>query len=663
MFKKKLMIGLCFLLVLALLSGYNSMADSKDYEQTITTARTEIWNALTAGASSSATVAIMDNGKVVYAEGFAMRDREKDLPVEDSTQFNIGSISKVFTTAAVLQLCESGKLELDQPVVNFMPEFTMQDSRYKGITVRMLLNHSSAMPGTYVYNGFASGVDSTYLKNFMKYLSESNLKGDPGVLSVYCNDGFTLAEALIEKISGQTYAEYLQNIFNKADMTNTSCYFKEGSSNVAKKYHNEDGSAYPLEYVNIMGSGGISSTAVDLCKFSQALLTNQIMSQKSFTEYTSAQYASETVPSGTPYTNYGLGWDMVSVADFVPQGVKVLSKNGGTLEFTSQLYIVPEENLSVAVIFAGAADTAKIATKITQALLEEKGIIKKSEEALKLIPKNATIPDKILSFAGYYGDSGNIIKAEFDQENGALVYKKFNQGEFITTETYPYKEDGYFYSPTGMRMSFSESFGKKLIVAYLPKTDTSIVIGENIAAVSQTVDASKFIEKQWLPINLSAIDLSTITVKTGIVSELPGYIYLGVEDTYTLYGLKDENTGIMVFPYARDLLEFKITEQNGKNVLTFSGYILMDAADVPVIQIGEKISIDQDNQNECRRFEKDGIFKGVLSKAGRIIIFSPDLKVKYDSLLNGVKEVAVSSGSYVIFIGNSGDSFEFEYSI
>jgi len=658
-----LTIGLCFLLVLVLLSGCNSKVDSKNYEQTIATARTEIWNALSAGASSSATVAIMDNGKVVYEEGFAMRDREKALPVEDSTQFNIGSISKVFTTAAVLQLCESGKLELDKPVVNFMLEFTMQDSRYKDITVRMLLNHSSAMPGTYIYNGFASGVDSTYIENFMKYLSESNLKGDPGKLSVYCNDGFTLAEALIEKVSGQTYSDYLKNIFSKANMSNTSCYFKKGNSNVAKKYSNEDGSAYPLEYVNIMGSGGISSTAVDLCKFSQALLTNKIMSKETFTEYTSAQYASETVPSGTPITSYGLGWDMVSVADFELQGVKVLSKNGGTLQFTSQLYIVPEENLSVAVIFAGSADTATIATKITQALLEEKGVIRKSEKPGTLPPKNATTPDKILSFAGYYGDNGKILKVEFDQENGALVYKMFNNGEFVTTGTYPYKEDGYFYMPTGMRMSFSESFGKKLIVAYLPKTDTSIVAGESIAAVNNTVDASKFIEKQWLPINLSAIDFTTITVKTGIVSELPGYIYLDAENTYTLYGLKDENTGIMVFPYARDLLEFKIVEQNGKNVLTLSGYTFMDAADVPVIQIGEKISINKDNQNECRRFENDGLFKGTLSNAGRIIIFSPDLTIKYDSLLNGVKEVAVSPGSYIIFIGNLGDSFEFEYSV
>ena len=662
MTKKMLTIGLCFLLVLVPLSGWNSKADSKNYEQAIATARTEIWNALSAGASSSATVAIMDNGKVVYAEGFGMRDREKNLPVVSSTQFNIGSVSKIFTTAAILQLCDAKKLELDKPVIDFMPEFTMLDSRYKDITVRMLLNHSSAFPGTYAYNGFASEVDSTYIENFMKYLAKGNLKGNPGKVSVYCNDGFTLAEALIQKVSGLSYSDYLdKNIFTKADMGNTSCYFKKGSSNVAKKYNNEDGKAYPLEFVNIMGSGGISSTAMDLCKFSQALLTNKVMSKESFAEYTSPQYGSETVPSGTPITSYGLGWDMVSVADFESQGIKVLSKNGGTIEFASQLYVLPKENLSVALSIAGSADTAKIATKITQALLEEKGIVKKSDEALKLPPKNATIPHEILGFVGFYGSSSKIVKVEFNQGNNALIYKMFNNGEFVTTGTYPYKEDGFFYMPPGIRIALKEAFGKKLIVYYLPKTDTCIVDGESLEALNNTVDASKFIEKKWIVNNLSFFDFSTVTANSGVISELPGYIYIDLEGSYTIYKLKDENTAEMVLPYSRDLLEPKIIEKNGKNILTVSGFTLMDTADASVIQTGEKISINSDNQNECRRFENDGIFKVTLPKTGRMIILSAALSVQYDSLMNGDKEVSVSQGSYVIFIGKSGELFEFKY--
>ena len=175
------------------------------------------------------------------------------------------------------------------------------------------------------------------------------------MVSVYCNDGFTLAQVLIEKVTGQSYAEYVnKNIFTKANMKNSSCYFKPGNPNIALKYNNDDGSALPAEYVNLMGTGGISATAVDLCEFGNALLSNKIMSKESFAEYTSPQYATETVPSGTtPITSYGLGWDMINVAEFAKQGVQVLSKNGGTLQFNSQLYVLPEQGLSVAVIFAG----------------------------------------------------------------------------------------------------------------------------------------------------------------------------------------------------------------------------------------------------------------------------------------------------------------------
>jgi CubicO group peptidase (beta-lactamase class C family) len=324
MYKKMLTIVLSILLLLVPLSGCATEKQSQSYDQTIATARTEIWQAISGGGASSATVAIMDNGKIVYEEGFAMANRGEALGVNTSTQFNIGSVSKIFTAAAIMQLVEAGKVDLDKPVVDYVPDFTMADSRYKNITVRMLLNHSSGLPGTDIYNGFATAVDPDFLANFMVYLANSNLKDDPGVVSVYCNDGFTLAEVLIEKVSGQSYAEYLnQHIFSKSGMDDSSCYFKPDNPNIALKYNNDDGSALPAEYVNLMGTGGISSTAADLCRFGNALLTNKIMTAESFTEYTSPQYGPETVPSGTPITNYGLGWDMVAVADFAEQGIQV----------------------------------------------------------------------------------------------------------------------------------------------------------------------------------------------------------------------------------------------------------------------------------------------------------------------------------------------------
>lgn len=664
MLKKMLIISLSFLMILVPLSGCTTTSQSQSYEKTIATARTEIWKAISGGGASSATVAIMDNGKIVYEEGFAMANREDALPVNTSTQFNIGSVSKVFTAAAVMQLVETGKVELDKPVVDYVPDFTMKDERYKNITVRMLLNHSSGLPGTDYTNGFASAEDPKFLETFMTYLANSNLKDDPGVVSVYCNDGFTLAEVLIEKISGQTYADYVnKNIFSKADMGNSSCNFKEGNPNIALKYNNEDGSALPAEYVNLMGTGGISSTAADLCRFGNALLTNKIMSAESFAEYTSPQYASETVPSDTtPITSYGLGWDMINVAEFAEQGIQVLSKNGGTLQFNSQLYVIPEQRLSVAVIFAGTADTATITNTITQALIEEKGVVLSKDTAESTIAKAAPIPDQLMSFAGYYGASGGIIKVEFDKQNGNLNFKKFNGTAFVSEGSYPYMDDGYFYLPSGNRLSFSDSFGKKLILQTLPTEDYSIVVGEGINAANPT-DTNNFANKWWLPTNFTAIDLSPFAVTTGSIPDLPGYIYLGGDGSFTPYPLIDANTAVMTMAYARDQVEPRITESNGKKVLSVMSYSFMDAKDVASLKTGETISITKTNENQVRKLDAEGTFAVTLPEGGRMILYTPDFTVSYDTLYSGSERVPVAAGSYVLFIGNEGSAFAYEYTV
>jgi len=668
MLKKMLTIGLSLIVLLVPLSGCaptssQSKSQSQSYEKTMVTARTEIWKAISGGGASSATVAIMDNGKIVYEEGFAMANRGDALGVNTSTQFNIGSVSKIFTAAAVMQLVEAGKVDLDKPVVDYVPDFTMQDSRYKNITVRMLLNHSSGLPGTDIYNGFATAVDPDFLANFMVYLANSSLKDDPGVVSVYCNDGFTLAEVLIEKVSGQSYSEYLnQNIFSKSGMEDSSCYFKPDNPNIALKYSNDDGSALPAEYVNLMGTGGISSTAADLCRFGNVLLTNKIMSAESFSEYTSPQYGPETVPSGTPITNYGLGWDMVAVADFAEQGIQVLSKNGGTLQFNSQLYVMPEQGLSVAVIFAGTADTAAVSNAITQALLEEKGALPGSETSAAAAPKPAAIPDQLGSFAGYYGANGSTIKVEFDRQNNTLDYKKFNGSEFVSAGTYPYMDDGYFYLPSGNRISFSSSFGQKLILQTLPTADYSLVVGQEITSVNP-VDTQNFANKWWIPTNFSAIDLNTFVAATGSIPDLPGFIYFGGDDTFTPYRLKDGNTAEMILPYARDLVEPRISEVNGKKVLNMMSYTFIDAQDVTGLGKDETISIVKANENQVRKLDADGTFGVTMPEGGRVIIFAPDFMLSYDSLYATAESVPVTAGSYVLFIGNEGDSFPYEYTV
>ncbi|MBI4857970.1 MAG: beta-lactamase family protein [Acetobacterium woodii] len=662
--RKILVLGLSLILMLTILGGCSgsTKAETKSYQKTIATARTEIWNAISAGGASSATVAIMDNGNIVYKEGFGMADRVSGLSVSDDTQFNICSISKVFTAAAILQLCEQGKLELDKPLVDYMPEFTMADSRYKDITVRMLLNHTAAFPGTYAYNAETTAPDTSYTEQFMTYLAGTQLKGEPGKVSVYCNDCFTFGEILVEKVSGQSFSDYLnKNIFNKAGMKNSSCNFKEGNANIALKY-NEDGTAAPVEYINSLGSGGISATAVDLCRYTQALFQGKIMNEAMLTEYTSPQYGTETVPSGTPLYPYGLGWDSVAVADFELQGVRVIGKNGGSPQFNSQLYVLPDENISVAIIFAGNADVTTIANDIVQSIVDENGLNQINETAVAT-PTAATIPESIVSYAGIYGDGSAIVKVEFNKEKNTLVYKKYSNGSFVTQGEYPYQSDGTFHLPVGYRIGFEENYGKKLLVIHGALSDGSVVSGQKLEVGDTTQDTSKFNGKSWIPTNLSAIDANTFSCKTGVLAELPGYIYYSAAGVYTPYALKDANTTEMVLPYGKDLAQSVITQENGKNILTVMHYKMMDVADVASLQQDEPISIGNDGLNVCRKLDRDGAIKAEIPEGGRIVIYDSSLQASYDSLTNETGETEVTAGSYILFIGKPEDAFTFDYRV
>ena len=278
-------------------------------ERVVRQARIEIWKVLSQDNASSAAVAIMAEGKVVYAERFGMRSREETLPADSTTQYNIGSVSKIFTAAAVLTLVDQGKVELDRPVRDYLEDFFPDDELYRKITVRMLLNHSSGLPGTNFYNGFGARRNPDYVVQTLSYLKSNGLKHQPGQISVYCNDGFTVAQALIERVSGMSYAAYLQKtFFTPLAMDRSSCFFLEGDENIAHVYQ-ENGSPLPPEYVSALATGGISSTAEDLCRFSTVVFDANLLSPKSLAEFTEPQFAPDTAVGEKPLLPFGLGWD------------------------------------------------------------------------------------------------------------------------------------------------------------------------------------------------------------------------------------------------------------------------------------------------------------------------------------------------------------------
>ncbi|MFR4334741.1 MAG: serine hydrolase domain-containing protein [Lawsonibacter sp.] len=151
----------------------------------------------------------------------------------------------------------------------------MADGRYTDITVRMLLNHSSGLPGSTIANGFLlNDPDTLAADTLLEELSSQTLKADPGAFSVYCNDGFTLAELVVEAVSGMDFDDYVrQAILEPAGLEDTWFPGEDfDQSLLAKTYYGADGTrALPAETVGVHGTGGIYATASDLAAFGGAV--------------------------------------------------------------------------------------------------------------------------------------------------------------------------------------------------------------------------------------------------------------------------------------------------------------------------------------------------------------------------------------------------------
>ncbi|MBR0092867.1 MAG: serine hydrolase [Lachnospiraceae bacterium] len=295
---------------------------------------------------TSVSYCIMIDGEIVCADVFGTRNLHPPKKGEEREKatlrmtYNVASVSKIYLAVAVMQLAERGLLDLDTPVYRYLPRFTMPlDSRYKKITLRHCLSHTSGLPGTQ-WRGFSvtDTEDESYEDDVYEYLSKSTLKAAPGTYAVYCNDGFTLAEFAVSEVTGMSYADYcLKNITEPIGARSTRM---AGSYNEAYPMISEK--EKPAEQLLIRGGAGITTNMKDLCRFGNLFLEkNPVISEKSKYEMRKRQ-GRTFLKSDTRTSLYGLGWDQVSFSDpEMDLGEHVLLKGGNSFQFDTQFLVIP----------------------------------------------------------------------------------------------------------------------------------------------------------------------------------------------------------------------------------------------------------------------------------------------------------------------------------
>lgn len=263
-------------------------------------------------------ILVAKNGEILLEDYRGYSNPVTKDTITPSTRFHLASVSKTFTGMAILKLWEENKLNLDDSLQTFFPEFP-----YSGITVRMLLSHRSGLPN-YVYfmtqdQAWKRRIASNY--DMLQFMIDKKpaLYGYPNRGFHYCNTNFALLALIVEKVSGQPFPEYMKNtIFTPLGMTHTFVFSKEDSANYQPSFQ-PNNRPFPLEPMDcIYGDKNVYSTVRDMYLWDQAIYSNRVVSQATYEEATKP-YSMER-PS---VHNYGLGWRLMMMSNF-----KIIYHNG-----------------------------------------------------------------------------------------------------------------------------------------------------------------------------------------------------------------------------------------------------------------------------------------------------------------------------------------------
>ncbi len=646
----------------------DACALSPSYRGTGEAARETVWNVITSGKGSSATVAVMDGGKIVYSEGFGAADRKSGRGADRSTRFNIGSTSKMFVATAILLLADDGKVSLDDPVVRYIPEFEMKDQRYRDITVRMLFNHSSGLPGSTFLFGYEPEGDPH--RELLERMKGSNLKHDPGAVGIYCNDGFTLAEMIVERVTGRKFIDFLrERVFSPLGMKDTDASIGETGGNISHFYDPETGKKYPPEVILVHAAGGLSSTAEDLCRFGDSFCPGgkKILSQSSIDEILKSQPTPFSAGLRGPVIMDSFGWDYSSLPAYEANGMRVYSKGGGTGAYSTGLQIIPEKRIVVAASVSGKLNGETVTRAILDALMKDKGLPAPSERKAEKPVDPEVIPSELTAYAGIYANGGSFAMIRFDKEGKRMdiirlmpdedklpagenepvpISFVYNGGSFFSFEK---DLRGYF-----IRNGESTCFVAEKIPFYGVDDLIFLRLPEQEAPKKLFADIRN---KVWLMRNLTpSIQMyrETAIMSSGTYEELPGYLTF-----MNPLRVEDDHTATYAAPLFRDQSELQIYETEGTLWIRSGIFLFSDAENTKVLKIGKNpVMIGEKGYNEWFRTAGGSILSFEMPQKGRVIVFSGEAEgpALFDSITDE-GEVYVPEGSYVLCIGRPGDMF------
>jgi CubicO group peptidase (beta-lactamase class C family)/signal transduction histidine kinase len=539
---------------------------SEDLRKTISA---EVKKIMDNGEIPGLSLVVINGNKQTFKNGFGYADLEKKIPVKTSTLFELCSCSKSFTALAILQLAEKGSVSLNDAVSRYFPWFYV---RFKGrnykITINQLLHHTSGIPWN-TFSRIPQGNSKDALVETTRLIVGIELENIPGERVVYCNTNYDIIGAIIEKVSGMTFEEYMwENIFKPLGLLNTSVGQKRNDPDMAAGYklvlYSPKKKFFPT-YRGNTPSAYMVTNAVDMERFLKiqlGLIEIKPDLKKIIEESHKADYSSSKDSFSSQ--EYAKGWLVVD------NGSELIS-SGANPNYSAYIALRPKNKMAVAVLAnSSSSDTSNLGKNLLNLLLESE-----SEKLLKFIKITASPAIIVLLLAftfvgliahknkgwGYLalGWLANLVYLQFESFNpkGTIIAAGISTITDIAFLSYCFSmlKDRWKW----MKVSYASIIGCLFWIAIIT------IFHLYDKPILSNLFNPQFMDEHFLPLNLPVVIFSTISL---ILSALVLYNFLSKE--------KLANKFWLTIPWAGyGLIQFLYLYKNSPNkMIIYLAFIL-----------------------------------------------------------------------------------------
>ncbi|PYS43133.1 MAG: hypothetical protein DMF71_07830 [Acidobacteria bacterium] len=304
-------------------------------------------------------IGVIKNGKLIYAKGFGVGKLGGNIPITAKSLFHMASVTKTFVATAVMQLVEKEKIDLDAPLIRYLPYFRLDDERYKTITIRQMLSHTSGIPDTVNYNWDKPEYDAGALERFVHSIADQKLVFPPGEKFAYSNTAYEILGDVIAKVSGESFEDYVQhNILTPLGMKDSTLLVREANPQLLTSPHVMENNKVVVSKIFPYNrahspSSTLYSSIEDMSRWAIANMNRGELDGKRILKHETIDLMWRPIADALRMKE-GISWFTTE-----KQGHRLVLHSGGDVGFESLLILAPEDSVAVIAMsnFAAADKT------------------------------------------------------------------------------------------------------------------------------------------------------------------------------------------------------------------------------------------------------------------------------------------------------------------